>query len=238
MRFLSLTLPDFPANLALDEALLLEAEEGHPGEILRLWEWPTPAVVLGAAGILAEDVREENCSNDAIPIGRRSSGGGTVLLGQGSLNYSLVLSYERAEELTQISSSYRFILGRIRDVLRPLVPGIELSGTSDLTIDGKKFSGNSQQRKRSHLLHHGTLLYQFDLAQIGRYLNQPRRQPEYRQDREHDAFLRNLLVSREMLGERLRSAWQADEESGPWPAERVRQLNTDKYCREDWVHRR
>ena len=32
------------------------------------------------------------------------------------------------------------------------------------------FSGNAQQRKRSHLLHHGSLLYDFDLKLIGRYL--------------------------------------------------------------------
>src|SRR5258705_289501 len=45
MRFLDLTLPAAAENLALDEALLLEAEAGSAGEILRLWEWPRPAGV-------------------------------------------------------------------------------------------------------------------------------------------------------------------------------------------------
>ena len=45
MRFLELTLSSPAENLALDEALLLEAEAGRGGEALRLWEWPRHAVV-------------------------------------------------------------------------------------------------------------------------------------------------------------------------------------------------
>ena len=55
MDLLELTLPTPAENLALDEALLLEAESGA-GEVLRLWEWPAPAVVLGSGCKLAEDV--------------------------------------------------------------------------------------------------------------------------------------------------------------------------------------
>src|SRR5205814_6196494 len=55
MRFLDLTLATPADNLALDESLLLHAEQGHAGEVLRIWEWPARAVVLGSAGRLAED---------------------------------------------------------------------------------------------------------------------------------------------------------------------------------------
>src|SRR3954452_17786953 len=83
MRFLDLTLPGAAENLALDEALLLEAEAGRSGEVLRVWEWPRPAVVLGSGCKLAEDVWEEACAADGVPVLRRSTGGGTVLLGAG-----------------------------------------------------------------------------------------------------------------------------------------------------------
>ena len=55
------------------------------------------------------------------------------------------------------------------------VPGIERAGISDLAIGGRKFSGSAQQRKRRFLLHHGTLLYGFDIPSIGRYLRLPAR---------------------------------------------------------------
>src|SRR4051794_8509460 len=99
MDWLDLTLPTLAENLALDEALLLEAESGQGGEVLRVWEWPTYAVVLGAAGKVADDVDTTACAADGIPLGRRSSGGGTVLLGPGCLLYALVLRYDRAPEL-------------------------------------------------------------------------------------------------------------------------------------------
>src|SRR5262245_36170851 len=93
-RFLDRTLPTLAENLALDEALLIAAEAGGP-EVLRLWRWPAPAVVLGAGGRLADDVRADACAADGVPVRRRSSGGGTVLLGPGCLCYSLVLGMDR-----------------------------------------------------------------------------------------------------------------------------------------------
>src|SRR5437764_716289 len=79
MLFLDRTLPLLAENLALDEALLLEAETGGP-EVLRVWQWPSSAVVLGAGGRIADDVCEERCRADGVPLARRASGGGTVLL--------------------------------------------------------------------------------------------------------------------------------------------------------------
>src|SRR5262245_19091088 len=84
-HFLPLTLPDLADNLALDEALLLAAEERPAGGVLRLWEWPRPAVVLGAGCPLAQDVDEAACTAASVPVLRRASGGGTVLLGPGCL---------------------------------------------------------------------------------------------------------------------------------------------------------
>jgi lipoate-protein ligase A len=234
MRFLDLTLPPAADNLALDEALLLAAEAGAGGEVLRLWEWPQYAVVLGAGCRLAEEVDEERCGIDGVPILRRASGGGTVLLGPGCLLYSLVLRYDRAPELTQIQASYRWILGRIGQALNGGLP----AGISDLALEGRKVSGNAQQRKRDHLLHHGTLLYAFDLERVGRYLRPPPRPPEYRVGREHAAFLRNLDLPRDELKRRLRAAWQADEELESWPEEGVRQLVREKYGEPEWVRRR
>src|SRR5262249_7902474 len=208
MHFLDLTLPTSAENLALDEALLLEAEADRGGEVLRLWEWPYYAVVLGAGGVLADDVDEAACRADGVPILRRASGGGTVLLGPGCLCYSLVLSYERGPAPREVTASYVYILNRVRDALVGLLPVIEQAGTSDLMDAGLKFSGNAQQRKRGHLLHHGTLLYEFDLSRIGRYLGLPGRQPEYRARRDHAAFLRNLPAGVEELKRRLRDGWE------------------------------
>ncbi|MGD0045360.1 MAG: hypothetical protein ABSE84_34040 [Isosphaeraceae bacterium] len=40
MSLLELTLETVEANLALDEALLVEADEGRAGAVLRFWDFP------------------------------------------------------------------------------------------------------------------------------------------------------------------------------------------------------
>jgi lipoate-protein ligase A len=238
MHFLDMTLPSPAENLALDETLLLEAEAGRLGEALRLWQWSDPAIVLGAACRLAEDVDEAACLADSVPILRRASGGGTVLLGSGCLCYSLVLAYERAPALRTIPSSYVYILTFMRDILADVVPGIEPAGTSDLALAGRKFSGNAQQRKRDYLLHHGTILYEFDLDRIGCYLRMPERQPNYRAQRDHATFLTNLPIDRAHLCELLRHGWGAFTEGPDWPTDAVRALVAEKYQNPAWTRRR
>ncbi|MBY0525359.1 MAG: lipoate--protein ligase family protein [Gemmataceae bacterium] len=238
MRFLEATLPTLAENLALDEALLLEAEAGRSAEILRLWEFPSIGVVLGAGCKLTEDVDEDACRTDAVPIQRRSSGGGTVLLGNGCLCYSLVLQYRRAPELREIASSYAYISKEMCAALADVDPAIAPAGTSDLAAAGLKVSGNSQQRKRDFLLHHGTLLYDFDFSHVERYLRMPRRQPDYRRGRTHGAFLRNMPTWGAELKNRLRRAWDAVEATDEWPVALVQQLVLEKYGTEEWTRRR
>jgi lipoate-protein ligase A len=237
MQYLGLTLPTVAENLALDEALLLAAEE-HGGEVLRLWQWPSPAVVLGSGCKVADDVDMAACRADSVPVLRRSSGGGTVLLGSGCLLYSLVLDTEQAPQLADVRRSYQYILSRVLTALLPEAAGADVYGISDLAIGGRKFSGNAQQRKQRHILHHGTLLYAFDTGIVSRYLLPPPRQPEYRAGRPHAEFLVNFPLTARELTERLRREWGAGTTSDTWPADAVARLTREKYSQQEWVERR
>jgi len=232
------TFPTLEENLAFDEALLLSAEAGESSESLRFWEYPSSAIVLGAGGSLVLDVHEAKCIADGVLIQRRPSGGGTVLLGRGCLLFSLVLAYDRTPALREVNSSYRWILGRVCEALMPIA-NVELAGISDLAIAGRKVSGNAQQRKAKHLLHHGTLLYDFDLPLIGKYLNTPEREPAYRTGRGHDTFVQNLPLDGERLKSLIATAFAAEmAEIPPAVIERVPSLIAERYGREDWVRRR
>src|SRR6516164_6259043 len=238
MHFLDLTLPTLEENLALEEALLLQAEAGSGGEVLRIWEWQKPAVVLGSGRKIVDDVDESACAADGVPILRRSSGGGTVLLGKGCLLFSLVLAYERSVQLREIPGSYRFILGELCRGLEELFPGITPAGTSDLAIGRRKCSGNSQQRKHRFLLHHGTLLYDYNIHDVGRYLLLPRHQRKYRGGRSHEAFLMNLPAGAGQLQKQMRKTWEAEDVLDGWPKGIVEQLAREKYSNGEWIRRR
>jgi lipoate---protein ligase len=237
MHLCETTLPTLAENLALDEALLLHAEAGGP-ETLRLWEWSRRAVVIGAAGRLADEIDEDACRTDVVPIGRRSSGGGTVLLGAGCLLYTLILRFDRAPALADLHASYRFILGENQRGLSATIPELTLQGTSDLALGDRKFSGNAQQRKRTHLLHHGTLLYAFDAASLGRYLKPPPRQPAYRAGRAHADFVTNLPTDAATLKGMMKEIWQATAVLTDWPREMTAKLVAEKYATDAWLRRR
>jgi lipoate-protein ligase A len=100
-------------------------------------------------------------------------------------------------------------------------PGTDFVGTSDLAIDGRKISGNAQRRKRNALLFHGTILYAMQATLIARYLKQPARQPEYREDRPHGAFLRTIDAPSLHLKRAIAAGWGADRPLDVWPEARL-----------------
>jgi lipoate---protein ligase len=242
MYHLPLTLETPAANLALDEALLDAAVEGElPGEMLRLWEPADFFVVLGRSSALAE-VHEAACRADGVPVLRRPSGGATVVAGPGCLMYAVVLDLDERPELRHVDRAHQFVLERTATALAPLAAGVALAGTSDLTIPAanapgvapRKFSGNSLRLKRHRLLYHGTILYDFPLEQLGRWLDAPARTPDYRGERGHEAFVTNLPVSREALTAALVEAWKATEPLVEWPRQRTEHLAKGRYATRDW----
>src|SRR6266581_5452467 len=195
MKYSDLTLATPAENLACDEALLDLCDQGLAGELLRFWEPARYFVVLGYACKVAQEVNLSYCQLSAIPVLRRCTGGGTVLQGPGCLNYSLILRIEESGPLHSIPAANEFIMSRHRTAIASLVHGpVELQGHTDLAIGGLKFSGNAQRRKKWCLIFHGTFLLNFDIETIAKALPMPSKQPEYRRQRAHGDFLRNLDV--------------------------------------------
>jgi lipoate---protein ligase len=238
MQFLELTLETPEENLALDEALLDEAEltAGKGSEVLRIWEPRQMFVVAGNSTRLADEVQLEVCRSRGVPILRRTSGGATIVAGPGCLMYAVVLSYAKRPELRSIDRAHRFVLDAIAGELRQFAP-VECAGISDLTLDGRKFSGNSLRCKRNFLLYHGTLLYGFPLEKVETLLKLPHRQPTYRQGRGHRDFLTNIPISNDKLRKALITAFGADSKRVDWPERLAAERIEDRYARRDWNER-
>ena len=234
MQYLDATLPTVAENLALDEALLQQAENGSAGGVLRLWESPELAVVVGRSSRVADEVHETECQQAGVPILRRTSGGAAVLVGPGCLMVSLVLGYEQNPRLRMIDQAHCFVLQRHAEALGRLVEGVCIGGTSDLALAGKKFSGNSLRCCRDYFLYHGTVLYDFDLDKIARLLKSPPRQPAYRADRDHAAFVTNLPATADEVRRALCAAWNAGRPVDDWPRSEVQHLVAEKYSRSAW----
>ena len=178
------------------------------------------------------------CAARDIPILRRCSGGGTVLQGPNCLNYSLIHPIAEGESLTGIIATNQFVMrGNARALSRALSTPVEVQGHSDLTIAGRKFSGNAQRRKRNYFLFHGTFLLGFDLELIAEVLRQPPVQPEYRGQRAHEDFVMNLDISANEIKDALVLEWGVAGVLKAAPQERMTQLITEKYARDEWNQR-
>ena len=240
MHYLDLTLAGIAANLALDEALLIEAEERGSPPVLRIWEPDELAVVLGSSCRWRDDVRVDACRADGVALARRTSGGGTVVVGPGTLNLTVVLPIDAAPGLGAVDVAHRFVLDRLARALRERGTAVEVQGLGDLTVGDRKFSGSAQRRLRRHFLVHATILYDFPLEKIDRYTSLPRRQPSYRADRPHGDFLMNLELPRASLIEAIRSAWLppgTTAEAPAVPEETVRELVASKFSDPSWIQR-
>jgi lipoate-protein ligase A len=260
MNLLEITFDEPAYNVAIDEALLEEAN-AHPDtpETLRLWQSRTPLVVIGRGSPAEREVHLAHCQSRGIPVLRRASGGAAIVSGPGCLMYAVILSLKKRPELKSLDVAHQFVLQTMVDALRPLHSGVARQGTSDLAFthraaetdacfsapDGPnrngalqpwyKFSGNSVRVKRHSLLYHGTLLYDFPLELIGQLLNEAPRQPAYRAGRDHRSFVGNLPASFDSLRAAMIAAWQAVEPAADCPQARLEQIVADKYPTPEWT---
>jgi len=235
MKTLDFTFPTPEENLACDEALLDLCERGSSDEILRFWTPERNFIVLGLSNSAAAEVHLPAARARRIPILRRCSGGGTVLQGPGCLNFALILNIRKPGPLETIGSTNRHILERHRAALeKHLGREVSVQGCTDLTLDGLKFSGNSQRRRMRSLLFHGTFLLHLDLSLMEELLAIPSRQPAYREGRNHRRFLTQLPLAEGPIKEALREAWGADGTATSSPGDEIRRLIDSRYSRAEW----
>ncbi len=170
-----------------------DAAVSFAGERLLVWESVRPAVVLPRHGDPDTWVHVQACAAREVPLLYRESGGGAVVVGPGCLNFALVLSLDRRPGLVDVELSYDRLLCTLAGVLA--IDGIATRAT-DLAIAERKFAGHAQRRVRGALLHHGVVLYDFDLGLIDALLPEPSRRPAWRAHRTHREFLTTAPLMR------------------------------------------
>ena len=149
-------------NLALEEHLCnMAAAEGS--SFFMLWQ-NEPSIIVGRFQNTLEEINTAFVERNGIHVVRRNSGGGAVYHDLGNINYSFVMPDSVGD------FDFALFTKPIVAALADLGVHTEHSGRNDLAIDGKKFSGGAQFRRRGIVLHHGTLLYDSDLDVLSQAL--------------------------------------------------------------------
>jgi lipoate-protein ligase A len=188
MTFMQLTLlllnryPIFD-QLKLEEALLRTTS----GNWLILNLGSTPAVVMGISGKADDLVHISECKKANIPIIKRYSGGGTVVVDENTLFFSLIVQKEKVFD----SSSPREIMKWIEGKIKPAFPSTFALTENDFTLEDKKIGGNAQYLQKDRWLHHTTFLFDYHPERMAT-LKIPSKKPLYRGDRPHSDFITTL----------------------------------------------
>ena len=146
-------------NLALEEHLTRTV--GPDDVVLYLWQ-NDRTVVVGLNQNAWRECLVDSIHRDGGHLVRRMTGGGTVYHDMGNLNFSFVAGSNVYDLDKQFDTITRAVLDEGVTVT--------VSGRNDITVDGKKFSGNAFRHTRDYHLHHGTLLVDSDLTALTGYL--------------------------------------------------------------------
>lgn len=120
----------------------------------------TPTLMVGKYQNVMEEVNKPYANRHGIKLVRRMSGGGTIYTDLGGWQFTFI-QHQDAREI-----QFRQYIVPVIDALRELGIDAAFNGRNDLTIGGRKFSGNAQYRLADCIVHHGSLLFDTDIEQM------------------------------------------------------------------------
>ncbi|KAJ0399874.1 hypothetical protein ATCC90586_004450 [Pythium insidiosum] len=172
-----------------------------------------PTIVMGISGKPERLLHLDSVKRDGIPVLKRFSGGGTVIVDHNTVfttficnvdSFPTVAPYPR--EIMAWSDTFfaPFFNRLVADPTRPFA-----LREDDYVFGDRKFGGNAQSISKDRWLHHTSFLWDFNPRNM-EYLTNPARQPAYRNQRDHSEFLCTLqdvltVESREALASELRA---------------------------------
>ncbi|ETV94887.1 hypothetical protein H310_11542 [Aphanomyces invadans] len=157
-------------------------------------------IVMGISGKPERLLDVDAVARDKIPVIKRFSGGGTVVVDNSTVFTTFVINtsalpqvkpYPR--EIMEWSSTFytplfQSLLGGPRSTSHP--PTFALR-EDDYVFGDRKFAGNAQSIGKDRWLHHTSFLWDYSPRNM-QYLQNPAKQPKYRAHRDHTDFLCKL----------------------------------------------
>ena len=235
---------------SLDPAFHFATEEfcmNHfSGEtIWMLWR-TKKCIMLGSNQIPGLEIHMDAVKKHEVAIVRRPSGGGTIFTDSGTIQYSVIIPYERGMDTKKVKEE-ALAAAMLRVINKKLNLPAKLEGRNDITIDGRKISGLAQHIQNSQLCSHGSLLYDTDLELLAKVLNPQKDRITSKavlSVRSRVTSLKSYLnpaLSTEEFFELLKKEWINFYNMNVYTLtesdiEAIDKIRWDKYANEDWTY--
>ena len=143
------------------------AAERDPGDSVFMFWSTEPTLMVGKYQNVYEEIDLDYARDHGINIVRRLSGGGTIYTDPGGFQYTFI---ERDGKKEIDFDPY---MEKVVAALRSIGVPAEKSGRNDILLGGRKISGNAQYKLGGATVHHGSLLFSTDIAEIVRASTPP-----------------------------------------------------------------
>ena len=247
--FKNLTRPVSTAEgLSVDDALPRSVDRWGSPPILHLYTF-IPSVIVGKYQDIRAALKLDRCRDRGIEYNRRSTGGGTVIMGPEILALGLGINVDYPGLKSGVGGIFQSLSGVLIRALGRLGMPARFQPKNDLVVNGKKIAGMSAASESGKsLLFHTSLLVDFDIPLMMDIMHTPLAKVR---DKGYNCFSQRMTTIRSELGktvsvkETMSAVEEAFEETfgvrfreeGPdaREVETIRGLIRDRYTREDWV---
>ena len=247
--FKNLTAPLSTAQgLAVDDTLPCSVGKHHSPPILHLYSF-VPSAIVGKYQDVEAALRLDRCRARGIEVNRRSTGGGTVIMGPEIVSLGLGINVDYPGLKKGVGGVFESLSIVLIKALSSL--GIEayFQPKNDLEVSGKKIAGLSAAAEENNtLLFHTSLLVDFDVELMTDIMNTP---VVKFQDKGYNCFSQRMTTIRHETGRNVSVAEAIDAVQGAfqeefqisfredtpdaWERKTISNFIDQRYTRDDWL---
>jgi lipoate-protein ligase A len=236
------------AGLAADEVLANRVGAGISQPILRLYTYH-PCALVGRFQTMENELNLEYCAQNKIPVNRRPTGGGAIIMGKNQLGVALAIPGKTDESYASVRQRMAQFSQGIISGLSTLGIEVEFRRKNDLEVNGKKIAGLGLHKTATGgFLFHASLLVDLDVSYMLDVLRTPfekisdkeiatvaERTTTVQREYKKPLTLNNVRV---FILNGYKNAFDANIELSDFSNEEIdeiRQLEKDKYMDSDWI---
>ncbi len=235
-------------GLAIDDTLPLSLSQHGSPPILHLYLF-RPAAIVGKYQDITAALRLARCKDRGIEYNRRSTGGGTVIMGPKVVALALGIPIDYPGLKGGINGIFESLSAVLLRALRDLGVQAGFRPKNDLEVDGKKIAGLSASLETNNaILFHASLLVDFDIPLMMKIMNQP---PLKLYDKGYSCFSQRITTIKEQLGRDISMDTAAEtiekafsqrfgisferDEPDDWEQKRIEDFITSRYTNPEWI---
>lgn len=146
-----------------------------------------PTIVTGISGKPSELLELGSVLKDQVPVIRRFTGGGTVIVDKDTIFVTFICNKDDVPGVQPYPRSIMSWSGMLYSKMFQGIGDFQLR-ENDYVFGDHKFGGNAQSITKSRWLHHTSFLWDYEFGNMD-YLKLPVRAPKYRLERGHMDFI-------------------------------------------------